>query len=187
MAKCKGYLPDSLYKEFVSHDPEYGVLYWKTRDPNHFRTEGAYKSFNKRCVGKEAGHFNKSDGYKYLRITYKGELYIAPVHRLMWFLEKGEWPSGVIDHINGDRTDNRICNLRDVEQKINSRNCKLSSSNKSGFAGVWYDAALNKWQAYVKVDYKKRCLGYFETIEQAVEARAKVNLQHGFHENHGMR
>ena len=82
-----------------------GKLYWTD------------KIYHKSRAGTEAGYLN-SDGYK--RVNYKGKQHSA--HRLVWLWSAGEWPQGDIDHINGDRADNRLENLRDVSRQENIKN-----------------------------------------------------------------
>lgn len=97
---------------------------------------------------------------------FDGKLHYA--HRLAWLWFHGEWPHGVIDHINGDPTDNRIENLRDVPQKINMQNQRRERSNKSGLLGVW--KKRGKWVAAIKLDGRPYHLGSFQTAEGAHEA-----------------
>jgi hypothetical protein len=77
------------------------------------------------------------DAYGYLIIKIKGEQYKA--HRLAWLYVHGEFPSNVIDHINGDKLDNRIENLRDVPQAINVRDTKREPNKDTGEVGIWVD------------------------------------------------
>ena len=78
------------------------------------------------------------DHYGYLIIKIKGVQYKS--HRLAWLYQYGSMPSGVIDHMNGDKTDNRICNLRDVDQAENCRNANRSENPDTGFKGVYIDS-----------------------------------------------
>ena len=68
-------------------------------------------------------------------------------HRVAWAIYYGVWPTGMIDHINGDGLDNRICNLRDVTHKENARNSRRKATNKSGCSGVMRDKHKKKWVA----------------------------------------
>ena len=109
------------------------------------------------------------------------------LHRLAWLYEHGEWPVGIIDHIDHNRKHNAIENLRDVSIKENSKNQRIGKNNKSGVTGVFWNKAKNKWQACVKVDGKNKHLGYFSDMEEATRARQVANELYGFHENHGKR
>jgi hypothetical protein len=95
----------------------------------------------------------------------------------------GVWPTQLIDHINGDRADNRIVNLRQTTQSENMRNRRKSTNNTSGYVGVYKVGA--KWRARISVDSKNMNLGIYDTIEQAVQARKQAEIDYGYHENHG--
>jgi hypothetical protein len=90
-------------------------------------------------------------------------------HRLVWFYIHGEWPKHHIDHINGNPSDNRIENLRDVTRSVNLQNRQgPTKANKSGFLGVI--ARGNKWRARIKVGGKGKYIGTFDTKELAHSA-----------------
>ena len=121
----------------------------------------AKRSIAGRGIGSEVGT-PTHDGYIYTKID--GKRY--PVHRLIWFHVHGKWPDGPIDHINGDRSDNRLSNLRDVPHVVNSQNLRQAKShNQSGFLGV---AAKNKrFYARIASGGRTICLGTFNTQEEA--------------------
>lgn len=101
-------------------------------------------------------------------------------HRLIYFIGSGSEPSEV-DHINGDRCDNRFENLREVSRKENSRN----RACRSPVVGVGWDPTRCKWRSQIMVDGKSVFLGRFDCFGQAVKVRMKANRDYGFHENHG--
>jgi len=101
-------------------------------------------------------------------------------HRLIYFIGYGKAPTE-IDHINGDRSDNRLENLREVSRRENAKN----SSCKSRVVGVGWDKQRRKWRSQVMVDGKGIFLGRFNCFGQAVKARIKANQEYGFHKNHG--
>ena len=121
-----------------------------------------------------------TQGYWQVRIS--GKLYLG--HRLAWFLAFGKWPTE-IDHINGDRADNRLVNLREVERVDNTRNRKTPCTNTSGVMGVSWDAANSKWQAAIWVDGKSIKLGRHKNFGEACAARKAGEIKYGFHKNHG--
>jgi hypothetical protein len=82
-----------------------------------------------------------------------------------------------IDHINGLTTDNRFENLRIVSHKVNSRNKKMHNTNTSGFNGVSWNKRYRKWETYIRVNNKKKYLGYYDTIEEAIAARESAIIE----------
>ena len=86
----------------------------------------------------------------------------------------------VVDHINGNKYDNRRENLRLITQRGNAINAKISKNNRSGQAGVFFDARINKWLARISPNGKSVHLGSFESIEDAIQARKKAERDYGF-------
>jgi len=99
----------------------------------------------------------------------------------------GKLPEDQIDHINGDPTDNRWENLRDVTNKENQMNRKLGSNNTSGFVGVYWDNSHDRWRSQIWHNSKKVNIGSFKNKQDAIEARKQANIKYGYHENHGKR
>lgn len=118
--------------------------------------------------GEEAGSLSH---YGYIEIRYKNKLYKA--HRIIFLMFHGYLPKE-IDHINCNRIDNRIENLRPATRSENNRNTRLQTRNKTGYKGVWFDKERNKYQAYIRVNNKRIHLGRFATAEEA----DKVVKQH---------
>lgn len=117
----------------------------------------------RKIVGRVAGS-TTSTGYR--TISIGGNSYKA--HRLAWLVTHGEWPVGQIDHVNGIRTDNRIANLRVVNNRENAENKhKATASSKSGLLGVSWHKARRKWRAEIKHKGRKFHLGLFDTPEEA--------------------
>lgn len=108
-------------------------------------------------------------------------------HRVAWALHYGEWPDGQIDHINGDKADNRLDNLRVVTAQGNAKNRPLRSDNTSGHVGVYWVTETKQWMAQIKVDGRQVTIGRYKTFEDAVVARKKAEEVHGYHANHGRR
>jgi hypothetical protein len=100
-------------------------------------------------------------------------------------MKTGKWPDTEIDHINGNRADNRFENLRQVSHQENGKNTKRYASNRSGFAGVGRTTNPSKWRARIRVNGKLVHLGVFDSAEDARTARKAAEKQFGFHENHG--
>lgn len=108
-------------------------------------------------------------GNGYLGIHLEGRQYHA--HRVAWLWHYGRWPDGVIDHINGDRSDNRIRNLRDVSIALNGQNrFGPQKNNKSGFLGVMWNKAAQKYAARIRYNGKFAHLGFFDDPVEASKA-----------------
>lgn len=120
----------------------------------------------------------------YLRITVNGQRHLA--HRVVWFFVHGYWPVE-LDHIDHNKANNAMSNLRIVDRVENSRNSSLSTRNKSGYTGVSFDSWSKKWRACVTIGGKNIKLGRFDDPESAYKARIAASIKHGFHANHGMR
>jgi hypothetical protein len=174
-------LPDiETLRNLLRYDPETGELFWLPRDVSLFKTERDCNEWDTRYGNKQAGGINKLG---YVVISLSGRKFRA--HRVAWAIHHGAWPTDQLDHINGDRVDNRMVNLREVTNHENHKNQKLPCNNTSGVMGVYWHKGLAKWQAQITVDGKRIHLGYFDSIEDAAAARAKAEIKHDFHENHG--
>ena len=137
----------------VSYDPETGVFTNKV-------------ARRKSPAGKQLGH-SHNGGYLQTRIAWKQYL----LHRLAWFHVYGKWPVEHIDHINGNKQDNRICNLREATNSENMQNVKRAQKrSKSGVKGVSWDKSRNKWTAHICVGGKQRNLGRFDDVQIAASA-----------------
>jgi hypothetical protein len=168
--------------EFARESLRYddGKLFWLPRPLHHFSSADYQSRTNNRFAGTEAGNVGNC-GYR--RVNFAGKFYLT--HRLVWFLHFGEWPS-MIDHLNGDRTDNRLSNLRVVSKHGNARNAKRPTSNTSGVVGVSYSARDGLWHAYIGVGSgRRKTIGHFRTFDDAVSARRSAEKLIGYHGNHG--
>lgn len=172
--------PDML-RELLRYDPETGLLYWLKRPSSMFgggvqNPKSSAAAWNAKWAGSEA-FTAVSNGYKYGRIFMAN--YSA--HRVIWTLVHGEWPDADIDHISGDRSDNRLVNLRSVSHRDNCRNMTRSDANKSGVTGVMWDRHRGKWSAAIGGTK----LGRFESKSAAISARRMAEKENGYHQNHG--
>ena len=149
-------------KNVLDYAPDTGVFTWAIRPSKAVK------------AGVPAGCLEKRIGYITIGIAKR----IYKAHRLAWLHVYGQWPKGLIDHINGNKSDNRIDNLRDVFADGNAQNVrKPNKRNKSGFMGViWYQ---NKWRANMSVNGKSKWLGDYATPEEAhqvyLEAKRKYH------------
>ena len=174
-----------LLRKLLRYEPDTGKLYWRSRTPDMF-TGGKRpvvqrcQRWNSRYAGEEAMKSN-SNGYKHgqvLQATHKA-------HRVIWAIFHGYWPIHEVDHIYGDRADNRISMLRSVSPQGNSRNKKTPCNNTSGHLGVSWRKQVSKWSASIGVDGKDLNLGYFIHKADAIAARKAAEVKYGFHKNHG--
>jgi hypothetical protein len=115
-------------------------------------------------IGSCPGNIDR-DGYLYFSIGKRK----FKSHRLVWLYFNGEWPNGEIDHIDGNPSNNALSNLRVTDRYGNTRNCKISALNTSGFKGV-SKLSESKWGAYFKKNKKMRWLGTFTSAEAAYNA-----------------
>jgi hypothetical protein len=162
LGKNEALLTQHEVKNRVTYDSLTGIFIWKPIPVTHWSHSG----WNNRCANKEAGCRTRS-GYQVLALN--NVLYFA--HRVAWLYETGAWPSGVIDHIDGDPANNKFSNLRDSTQQQNTCNAKISSNNTSGVTGV-RQSSKGKWLASIMVNRETIWLGSFDDKQKAVEARA---------------
>lgn len=149
-------------KALIDYNPETGSMVWKI------------STSNRNPVGSEAGTIMKH-GYRHVSID--GRRYLA--HRLAWFYVHGSWPTE-IDHIDRDRSNNKLANLRLSTRSQNNMNTKRRSDNKSGVTGVTWHKGSQKWRATIHKDGKQVQVGMFATIEEAAKAYQEVaNQMHG--------
>lgn len=117
---------------------------------------------------------NETKGYwciRYKRIAYKA-------HRLVWLYVYGKFPNGQIDHIDGNKSNNRVENLRECSQSENQRNVLLRQDNTSGFKCVSKDKKTGKWKVRAQIEGKRKFLGYFNTPEEASDAYQEFTKLH---------
>ena len=146
------------FSEVLHYDPETGIFRWKIRRRGIKYHQPAGAPHNM--------------GYRQIMVDKQN--YLA--HRLAWFMYYGEWPLRLIDHINGNKTDNRISNLRLADHSQNAASRPLGKTNTSGIKGVSWNAAKRKWQASISVNNRTIYLGRFDEIEDAAQAYKRAAL-----------
>ena len=152
------------------------------KDAYHYDPDTGLLSYRKSAGCRKAGDSVGWDDEGYLKTKVNGKK--IAVHRLIWFLIYGELPD-VVDHINGDTTDNRIINLRNVDATGNARNTKVNKLNKTGLMGVsWYHG--RKWVAYIGKKPRTH-LGYSTDFFEACCMRKSAEARMTYHPNHGKR
>ncbi len=153
-------------KELMSYDENTGLF-------------TQIKARSKIQVGDTVGYLY--DGYIRTEIDDRGYL----VHRLAFLYMEGEFPPEEVDHINHDRSDNRMVNLRKATRGENQKNKTMQSTNTSGVTGVSWHKRIKKWHVYITVNKKIKQLGYFAERWDAICARKSAENKYGFHPNHG--
>ena len=149
----------------LDYDPQTGHLTWKAKGWKH-------------SAGQRAGGLGHSAGYRCLQVNGKKVL----EHRLIYFIVTGEWPN-VIDHINGDRMDNRWSNLRNVSHTTNMQNIRRPQvNNKTGVLGVCWSEEKQKFIVRIHANGRIHNIGRFTDLEKAGQAyiAAKRRLHDGF-------
>lgn len=176
----------TVVRKLVRYDPSTGKLFWLARGSCWFSdgyrsAVGNMNNWNALYAGTEAFKQVSTSGYAH------GSIFGVKItaHRVVWAICHGDWPVDQIDHVNGDKLDNRLENLRQVDRSGNAKNQKLSTRNRSGRVGVSWVARRSKWAAQIRSNGIQYNLGTFETFEEAVAVRAAAELEHGFHKNHG--
>lgn len=156
----------ALVRSLIDYDHMSGIVTWRARHESLWRSTPKRSSswecarWNSRHSGSVAGSKKRNDGYH--NITIRGRHY--RLHRIIWLWMTGEWPGRDIDHIDGDRSNNRWDNLRTATRGQNSANRGPHKNSKSGVKGVCLRGG--KWVARVKQKY----IGSFETLPEAMEA-----------------
>jgi len=157
------------FLEVFNYDGVTGLLTWKVRTSNRV-TVGAVAS----CPS----------GNGYIKVRVDSVLHYA--HMVIATMVFGDIPDRFeIDHINGNRSDNRICNIRLVSPQENRRNQGGRKDNRSGATGVIWRTDAHKWAAYIGLGDRIKHLGLFDSFNQACHARKDAEVLYKFHKNHG--
>lgn len=172
-----------VLRQLLDYDPQTGALTWRERPVDAFkgkRQVAVAKCWNARFAGQPALNIDHGNGY------YSGSIAKAKVyaHRVAWKIATGQDPE-CIDHINGDRADNRLANLRSVTRAENAKNAAKPRTNTSGHIGVSFCKSESRWEAYIGDKATRARLGKFDSLDDAVAARKNAERQRNYHENHG--
>lgn len=163
-------LPPELLHQLLRYEPDTGRLFWRERPVSMFedsKHSAAHKAarWNARYAGKEALTADNGNGYRYgaiFDVHYKA-------HRVAWVMANGRWPDELIDHINGNSLDNRLCNLREATRSQNQWNAG-SRGNSSIYIGVSWDNRRSKWKVQISALKQKMQLGSFDDEMAAAAA-----------------
>ena len=148
--------------DYLAYEPMTGALTWRVANSVVVKVGSA---INYPAPGKR----------RYVGINKVQ--YLA--HRLAWAIHFGEWPKGVIDHIDGDASNNKIANLRDVSVRVNTQNIRRARiDNKCGSLGVYQIKSSGKWRAQIKATSCAKHVGCFDTLEEAELAYVEAKRKH---------
>jgi len=156
-----------IARKYFRYNPDTGFLYWISGDK----------------AGEVAGTVYKNG---YVTIAFGGKVYTG--HRLAWVLHYGEWPQVEIDHINHNKSDNRIMNLRAVQIGENQKNMPMSRRNKTGVTGIYLQNAGKpywRWIASIGINGKNVNLYRGNNLFEACCLRKSAEIEQDFHPNHG--
>jgi len=154
-------ITQELLKEYVTYEPLTGVF--TKRKKKHSRD-------NTVKVGEQLGHLS-GDGY--IHFAFFGKKRKA--HRLAWLYVYGELPNSLIDHIDGDKTNNKINNLRLASFEQNAANRHVVKS-KTGYRGVYESKYKGEVVGYI-AQYNKKHLGFFKEVKEAAKAVDKYMFE----------
>lgn len=173
--------PD-LVRTLLEYQPHTGALTWAYRTTElaaalGLKRDGRLGRWNNRYAGTAAFTATMSNGYRTGAILCRN--YLA--HRVIWAIVHGYWPENDIDHRNGIRSDNRLCNLREATRGENMQNQTLRRDNKTGRPGVSWSAHKSAYVAQIRAGGVTHYLGLFHSVEHAAAAyeEAKKSL-HSF-------
>ena len=172
-----------VLRQLLRYEPDTGKLFWKERGPEWFKSETnsdrhSSNKWNSRFADRQAFTSKNKNGYFHGSINYKTLL----AHRVIFAMCHGEWPEcgAVVDHINMDKEDNRICNLRLATISQNGANAGARKRNSSGYKGVsWHKGAM-RWTARISFGGEDKYLGLFDCPEEAHDAYRRASREmHG--------
>lgn len=166
-----GALTVSILKEYLDVDFNSGVITHKI-------------PYKRKKAGDPVRLTYNSGGYAIFSLLG----HTIAVHRAVWSIANGRMvaPEMTIDHINGDVTCNRLSNLREVSQALNSKNHKLNKRNTTGVCGVSYLSSSKVYVVHLFHNYRSIYIGRYKTLEEAAAARKEAEKKYGYHKFHGM-
>jgi hypothetical protein len=163
-------LTQAYLKTILHYDPETGIF-----------TRLSSNSNNKNnLIGKKVGGLTTS-GYVVINIGY----FQHRAHRLAFLYQTGAMPSSNLDHLNGEKDDNRWCNLREASNHQNMCNKKRYRGKKTGLCGAQWAEKAQVWRVFFSIDKKNTYLGAYDTIFEAAAVRISMQNNNGYTSRHG--
>jgi len=155
-----------LLRKLLRYEPETGKLFWLPRDRDFFKSFRSYMSWNARDANTEAFTAIDTSGYKNGRILSVS----LKAHRVIWAMQTGEYPKHQIDHIDHDRTNNKIENLRSATKHENMANRLPSKNSTSKYLGVYWATAAKSWRSCIRKNGKTHNIGIYKCEIEAAKA-----------------
>jgi len=170
-------LPDAEFlRQLFSYERDTGLLRWRPLPASMFPDRRSHKTWTTKFCGEIAGYVFENSGMHYREVCFKKNKWRA--HRVVWKMHYGVEPPEIIDHVDGDGTNNKIENLRAATVCQNGWNVKRSTRNKSGYKGVSFNNQKKKWRAAIRVLKKDILIGYYKTPEEASDAYQKASASY---------
>lgn len=176
MAKRDDISP-GMIRQLFDYNPDTGVLTWKTRTPDMFRTanrapETMCATWNSRYAGKEAGAFKEGR----LKVSIYRKMHF--VHRVAWCWMTGSWPAVEVDHKSLDALDNSWKNLRLATSSQNKCNRRTRKDSASGYKCIYYNKKLKKYRVMLNVMGRTVYCKFFNTLEEARAAYCEAAVKY---------
>ena len=176
--RTSGDIPVAYLRQCFTLDADKGVLYWKERPRSHFSSDKGWRAFNSRYPGKEAAS-RTSRGYFSVGIKMKGKERVRhPAHHIVFAMYHGHWAT-MIDHINLNKLDNSVENLRETSPSSNQRNRKANKNSTTGRIGV-FKHTKSGWESVITDNNHKVLRKWFSTFEDACAWRQKHEEEFGY-------
>jgi hypothetical protein len=174
-----------IVRELLHYDPAAGVLTWRERDRQWFKSDHSCIAWNRKLAGKRAGCVwtNPVTGFKRRHVAIFRKQRLEHVIAWMWMADDPIPPQ--LDHENRDGTDNRWSNIRASTNAENCLNRSMRRTNLSGVTGVDWHGKLGKWRARCTISGKTHHIGVFAEMADAEQAVVSFRAKHGFDPGHG--
>lgn len=171
------HITPELLRQVLRYEPETGKLFWLPRPREMFKSGRDHNAWNTLYAGDEALKARSETGYFHGVIFHKKRL----AHRIVWMINNGNIPEGMqIDHVDGDKKNNVLSNLRLATKSQNMANSGPRSDNTSGVRGVCWRKDIQKWKVEVRMEGVRKNVGVFKDLEMAKAAQiAAAEAMHG--------